>query len=96
MTLDCSSPPAEYAHLRTFPNVSGMLGVLFDQGEDARSHNSVSLTEILVDLYMNEGSILCQVVLFTFFGSPCNVSVIDCSSFSSSSVRDNGRWACEI
>lgn len=67
MTVDYSSLPAEYAHLRTFPNVSGMLGVLFDQGKDARGHNSVSLTEILVDLYMNEGSILYQVVLFTFF-----------------------------
>lgn len=46
-----------------------MLSVLLNQGKDARSHNPVSLTEILVDLYMEEGSILYQVVLFTFFGA---------------------------
>lgn len=38
------------------------------------------------------GLLDCFVYFFTL---PCIVRVMDCSNFSSSSVRDNGRWACE-
>ena len=65
-----------------------MFGVLLDDREDTSSDDPVGSTEVVINfcMFINKRSGCWDVE-----NEPCNVSVIDCSSFSSSSVREKLR-----
>lgn len=70
--------------LGTFPDCGGVLGVLLDDGENAGCDYSVGAAEVVIDFY----TLLAKVDSNeSEKDEPWRVSVMDCSSFSSSSVR---------
>ncbi len=69
-----------------------MLSILLHQWQDTCGNNAVSLAEVVIDLCDNLVGILavymdCYCKAFELL-VPCSVSVMDCSSFSSSSVSE--------
>ena len=68
-----------------------MLPVLLDKREDTCRYYTVGFAEVLVD-FCREWSVVCELLYVV--GSryePWRVRVMDCSSFSSSSVADKLR-----
>ena len=70
-----------------------MVPVLLDEWENARGHYTVGFAEVLVDL-CGHNQPLAVLVVERYY-QPCSVRVMDCSSFSSSSVADRARGTDE-
>lgn len=60
-----------------------MLAILFDEGQNTCRNNAVGFAEVVVDLW---GPSVVQPRQAAVLFEPCKVRVMDCSSFSSSSV----------
>jgi hypothetical protein len=82
-----------HAHLGSLPNRLRMLAVVLDNGKNAGSDDAMGAAEVVVDFCGGQAR-------WRGFGTgrggqnvylPCRVSVMDCSSFSSSSVRERLR-----
>jgi hypothetical protein len=73
--------------LRALPYFTRMLCVLLDYRQNARRDNPMRSAEVVVDFcdWQSDMSKVGNGV-----GRPWRVKVIDCSSFSSSSVRERG------
>ena len=83
-------------YLGGFPDITAMFTILLHQRKDACGDDAVSLAEVLVDLWSVDLARqwprlpLADSVSWesrSDAGKPCRVRVMDCSSFSSSSVK---------
>lgn len=70
-----------------------MLAVLLHQGQNARRHDPMRFAKVVVDLCALVSNIVRSMAATVGVCAPCNVRVMDCSSFSSSSVSDRLRAA---
>lgn len=83
-------------YLGAFPDVLGVFGILFDNWQDTGSNNAMGSTEVVVDLF-EEGVSMANWKNGQFAKAiPWRVSVMDCSSFSSSSVNVRLRCAATL
>ena len=68
-----------------------MLAILLHQRQDTCGNNAVSLAEVVIDLYgvlVGIRTVCLDCYMAFELLVPCSVSVMDCSSFSSSSVSE--------
>jgi len=66
-----------------------MFCILFYNRQDASCDNSMCSTEVMINFYIALAFHASQLLVHADL--PCRVNVIDCSSFSSSSVNDRLR-----
>lgn len=85
--------PKNATYLGTLPNILGVIRILLYNRENARGDNAMSPTKIVINFCPNNQLMPClqgsRRLNVGGASRPCSVSVIDCSSFSSSSVRVN-------
>lgn len=87
-----------FPELGAFPDVFGVFGVLFDDGEDGGCYDAVSAGEVVVDFFEGFFSIngerrgQLRASMGRVGSLPWRVRVMDCSSFSNSSVSVKLRW----
>lgn len=75
------------AYLGSFPDVLGVLRILLNDRQDTGGDNTVSLAKVVVDFCIQQLETLHVRSTAAHELLPCRVRVMDCSSFSNSSVR---------
>ncbi len=63
-----------------------MLAILLNEGQDTCRDNAVGLAEVVVDFWELSSAVSLRQRVLGGRGGPWRVRVMDCSSFSSSSV----------